>query len=957
MNTLAARMLATVAAICLTPSLASAATITVTGTTDAVGPGGGCGLREAIQAANTDAAVNECGAGAGADTIAVPAGVFVLTIAGAGEDANATGDLDVLDPLTISGAGAGLTTIDAAGIDRVLHVPSNRALTVDRLTITGGRTPDGANGTLGARNGAASASGGGISAAGPLTVTDSEIARNATGNGGDGVSETGATGVSIIGGAGGAAGAGGGIDAAAALTLLRSSIHANRTGRGGAGGAAVGGPGAPAGAGSAAGGLGGGANGGFGGAGGRGGGVLAQGATTITETTFTDNAAGAGGASGSGTGGDGGTGGDAGGSGGAGRAGGSLSAGAGGSGGGIHVFAGASATVIRSTFTGNSAGRGGHAGTGTGGRGGNALAGQFAGGPGGTGLGGLGGDAGQGGAISGDFGAGLTVSGVTAANNVGGVGGNGGPGVGGEGGNAAGTEWGGTGGDAYGGEGGAGGDGGGILSRSAQGASITNSTVSRNEARGGGDGGAADAGDGGAAGPGGFPGRGGSGGGATGGNGGRGGSGGQVHARSGTWTLLHLTVAGDDVFAGGAGGPADPGVQGPGPGAAGAPFFMRVPGVKGATGTGPAIAINTATVTLRNSVVTGPASPLCTGPITDGGNNLGFPDASCTGTVVSPQLGPLQSNGGPTPTRALSVTSPAIGTVPAVGAGCPLTDQRGVARPVGAACDAGAYEFAPPVATTAAASAVAPTRLTLAGAVNPNGRPTAFWFEYGADATYGQRTPAGDAGSGVGDAARSAVVEGLTPSTSYHYRLVAQSPEGSSAGADQTATTTATPDPTPEATATATVTATATATATASPAATPAVTATPAPPPPDRTAPALSRVAFAPASFASTASLRFSLSETAAVAVTIERKGTGRRVGSRCVKQTRSNRTRRACVLYTRAATFTAAGLPGANARPFSVRIGTRRLAAGTYRATLRATDAARNASAPATATFTVRRR
>ncbi len=46
-----------------------AATIIVTSTADAVMMGDGCTLREAIQAANTDAAVNECAAGAGADVI------------------------------------------------------------------------------------------------------------------------------------------------------------------------------------------------------------------------------------------------------------------------------------------------------------------------------------------------------------------------------------------------------------------------------------------------------------------------------------------------------------------------------------------------------------------------------------------------------------------------------------------------------------------------------------------------------------------------------------------------------------------------------------------------------------------------------------------------------------------------------------------------------------------------
>ena len=71
---------------------------------------------------------------------------------------------------------------------------------------------------------------------------------------------------------------------------------------------------------------------------------------------------------------------------------------------------------------------------------------------------------------------------------------------------------------------------------------------------------------------------------------------------------------------------------------------------------------------------------------------------------VDPLLGPLQDNGGPTPTYALLPGSPAIDAIPV--ADCtydddgdpgtpevPLTeDQRGVARPQGNGCDIGAYE-------------------------------------------------------------------------------------------------------------------------------------------------------------------------------------------------------------------------------------------------------------------------
>jgi len=75
-------------------------------------------------------------------------------------------------------------------------------------------------------------------------------------------------------------------------------------------------------------------------------------------------------------------------------------------------------------------------------------------------------------------------------------------------------------------------------------------------------------------------------------------------------------------------------------------------------------------------------------------NNL-VQDGSCSDNGINfltgdPLLGALADNGGPTQTMALSAGSPAIDAGSA--AWCPATDQRGVARPQGAACDIGAYE-------------------------------------------------------------------------------------------------------------------------------------------------------------------------------------------------------------------------------------------------------------------------
>lgn len=96
---------------------------------------------------------------------------------------------------------------------------------------------------------------------------------------------------------------------------------------------------------------------------------------------------------------------------------------------------------------------------------------------------------------------------------------------------------------------------------------------------------------------------------------------------------------------------------------------------------------------LANSVVANsPSGGNCAGSIVDHGGNLTWPDATCPGLNADPLLDPagLQSNGGPTQTIALMPGSAAIDL--AVGCPPPATDQRGVLRPQGAACDSGSYE-------------------------------------------------------------------------------------------------------------------------------------------------------------------------------------------------------------------------------------------------------------------------
>ena len=119
---------------------AAAATITVTTTDDENNSDGDCSLREAIRSANGDFSVDDCEAGNGADTITLPAGAYAFdpSLGATGENSASTGDLDILEDLTINGAGRLNTTVDADGHDRVFDILTGADVTLTGMTITGG---------------------------------------------------------------------------------------------------------------------------------------------------------------------------------------------------------------------------------------------------------------------------------------------------------------------------------------------------------------------------------------------------------------------------------------------------------------------------------------------------------------------------------------------------------------------------------------------------------------------------------------------------------------------------------------------------------------------------------------------------------------------------------------------------------------------------------------------------
>jgi CSLREA domain-containing protein len=176
-----------------------------------------CSLREAVAAAN---------ANPGTDVILLGARVYTLTRAGAGEDAAATGDLDVTEPVIIVGDGAASTVLDGGGLDRVFDVfGSDASLELSDVTL---------------RNGSAAGHGGAIlNRESTVSLTRAILAGNlATGFGGgvynegeDSVLQAAASTFS-----GNLAGGGGGALATVGVAeLVNCTLSANRAaGRGGA---------------------------------------------------------------------------------------------------------------------------------------------------------------------------------------------------------------------------------------------------------------------------------------------------------------------------------------------------------------------------------------------------------------------------------------------------------------------------------------------------------------------------------------------------------------------------------------------------------------------------------------------------------------------------------------------------------------------------------------------------
>jgi CSLREA domain-containing protein len=594
----------------------------------------------------------------------------------------------------------------------------------------GGTNQQGGNGGIGGNGGAIAFSGG------TLLAENSLFSGNKAGSGGDGGDGGNGTGGGngFTGGNGSSGGSGGAIyNQGGILSLTDVTFDNNLAGSSGGGG--NGGNGSDSLSSSEPGGTGG--AGGISSPGGDGGAIYSGGTVTISGCEFENNNSGAGGIGGTGGLGGHGTRTDLyGGDGGSGGAGGRSYSG--GDGGALSTFR-VDITITGSTFKGNSSGDGGLGGMG--GNGGNGEDGSDMVDTDGLmgGMGGIGGDgnmsdgAGGGGAIY-HYGGSLLINRATFSNNITGLGGSGGAGgTGGMGGNG-GDSSGGFPGQDLAGRGGAGGDGGkggsagnggfgaGVWTTSDEAVTLTNVTFSANITGASGAGGTGGQGGQGGDGGDGYDGSSGNHGG-DGGDGGEGGMGSASGSGAGIYegnedttalslryNTITLNEVGQIAGTGGAGGGGGAGGQaGEGCIYDGNPGFDGAAGSASIRGSGGGIRkTGIGTVSLAGVIVAGnnaDGGPDCYGTyLTNNGNIIGD-STNCTiawqsndlydDTADPLNLGPLGLNGYEPFTHAVLLGSVALNHIPAGQSGCGtevITDARGYTRPMGGACEAGAFE-------------------------------------------------------------------------------------------------------------------------------------------------------------------------------------------------------------------------------------------------------------------------
>lgn len=174
-------------------------------------------------------------------------------------------------------------------------------------------------------------------------------------------------------------------------------------------------------------------------------------------------------------------------------------------------------------------------------------------------------------------------------------------------------------------------------------------------------------------------------------------------------------------------------------------------------------------------------------------------------------------------------------------------------------------------------------------------------FEYGTSTAYGSTTSAQTITGVVTPQAITAPLTGLKAKTTYHFRLVATSPDGTTDGPDHTFTTRAVPPK----------------------------------PPPSAKAPSLTKLKLTPRKSSLArfkhATISYTDSEAATTTFVVSRARLGVQVGKRCLAPSKARHGRR-CTILRRVGRFTHTDKAGATKFAVGGRIKAKRLGPGSYR-------------------------
>jgi hypothetical protein len=403
-----------------------------------------------------------------------------------------------------------------------------------------------------------------------------------------------------------------------------------------------------------------------------------------------------------------------------------------------------------------------------------------------------------------------------------------------------------------------------------------------------------------------------------------------------TFSLTDSTVAHDSLFNEGLGA----GIY-VNQGGAGVSFINDTIDLDFAGPTGSTLDLNdeTSPTTIVNTIVLGgegescsrmpPSSPSAGHNLED--QNLCEFTQPSDKTLANPLLAALQNNGGQEDTQLPATTSPAIDA--GSNAACPATDQRGVPRPQGAACDIGAVERTVPSVGTPVVSGITSTGATLttgAGTVFLGGT---FSYRFGPTTAYGSSTPTLSLLEGFGAESAVATLSGLSPATTYHAQLALTTPDGNAASSDVAFTTAPAPPATRPI---------------------PSVTGARQSATRWREGNKLAQITRKKKRPPVGTTFTFALNTQATVTLRFTTRLPGRKVGNKCVAKTRKNAKRKSCERTVTAGTMSFTGHAGTNRVVFQGRVSSsKKLEPGRYTLVVTATNST-GTSAPASLSFTI---